>query len=161
LRGTGLRPQDLHNTGLTAEDIVKKAAAFRKAAFDMNAVKAMGGKALEFAKKNPGVVGSAAGAGLGAAAAGPGNRLEGAVGGGVLGGGLAHAGYGIGSRLNRPGATLDQAVKGYTTNTRRRIQAGTERAKRWLGSSPTQGAKPAVPDLNLPAPAQPSLPGIG
>jgi hypothetical protein len=132
--------------------------SMQKAALDMGALKSMGGKALEFARKNPGAVGAGLGAVTGALTAkrdpqtGEKHWVRGALGGAALGGAAGHAIGGIGNRLAQPGTSLGQAASGYAGDLKSKFQAGFDKLKNW---TPTQ-AQPAQAQ-----PVQQSLPGMG
>ncbi len=140
----------------------EKAASVRmkKAALDL---KALGGQALQIAKKNPkavGVVaGAAVGAGGGAIAGGPGNRLGGALGGAAVGAGVGaaggHAAGGIAKRMDK-GLSLGQAAQGYAGSLGRKV--GIKPTGNMLPSSALQevpkAVPPPVPKRVAPAPAQ-------
>jgi hypothetical protein len=98
-------------------------------------------KGLQFAAKNPGLVGAGVGAVGGALmaprdAAGNKNWVSGALGGAALGGAVGHAGVGIGKRLMRPDATLGGALKGYGTQVGRQAKVLKGRAGQMFQGTP-------------------------
>ena len=115
----------------TVGDIAGRVMA--KTALDASGMAGMGGKAIEWALKNPAkagaIAGGVGGAAIGASTGGVEGAVKGGLGGAAVGAGLAHSASHIGNAM-KGGASATDALKGYGTHI-------SEKAKSILKSPPS------------------------